>query len=552
MRAHYQKILADSDNRVAHSLNIQVKTPGRFYGGFTDQDHLVQAKYAIYRVTGAVAAYCNEESRWYGSQKVFAMIQEGIKFIAGKQHETGLFDFIPCNFASAPDTAFCVKRLLPTVKYLQQNRQGAEQEELYEGLYQITKKAAQGLMIGGFHTPNHRWAIASNLVECGAFLADEEMKKCARQYLLEGIDCNEDGEYAERSAGNYNRINNDAMITLGDYLGEEIYYQYAIRNLRMMLTYLEPDGSIFTANSTRQDNGKRIFPKDYYMEYLDLGFRKDIPEFLDVANYLFMLIEKEGLSAPDCLMFMMNRPELKALEHEGMFSVPAYQKWYRDSGIIRTSKKHYTYTLMSGKSGFLYFANETMRLQMKIGGSFCEHRAFKPQDIREIPGGYQLTQTMAGWYYLPFEEKPAVSDWWQMDHSQRKKMAGPNLHLLVDVLEAEDGVDVKLKLTGVTDAPFRVELEVMGAELVWNSQFASVPEPGKSMVLKAGTLCLGNDRDSLEVGPGFGEHLYIAGLFGSEARSEHAYTIYLTDYTEMEHTVKIRSGKKAKNATLES
>ena len=41
------------------------------------------------------------------------------------------------------------------------------------------------------------------------------------------------------------------MILIASELKDDTYEQYAVRNLTMMLTYLEPDGSIFTANSTR-------------------------------------------------------------------------------------------------------------------------------------------------------------------------------------------------------------------------------------------------------------------------------------------------------------
>ena len=72
------------------------------------------------------------------------------------------------------------------------------------------------------------------------------MEEAANTYLKEGIDCNEDGEFSEKSAGNYNRINNDAMILLSQVTGDTTYEQHVLRNLRMMLTYIEPDGSIFT------------------------------------------------------------------------------------------------------------------------------------------------------------------------------------------------------------------------------------------------------------------------------------------------------------------
>lgn len=540
MLAHYKKILKDADSRVAYSLRTQVHKEGNFKGGFVDREGLVHSKYAVYRTTGAIAAYCNVDSAFYRSPEVFQMIRDGLTFIRNKQHENGLFDLIHCNFSSAPDTAFCMKRMLPTLKFLDKNRKTEEEEMLYRVLVNLVKQSANGLMQGGFHTPNHRWVIASNLMECGLFFSDENMYSCAEQYLNEGIDCNMDGEFAERSAGNYNRINNDAMITLGDVTGEDRYYEYAIRNLNMMLTYLEPDGSIFTANSTRQDKGELIFPKDYYMEYLDIGYRKQLPEFLDVANYIFSLIERESITAPDCLIFLMNRPELKYLEHEGLFAIPDFQKWYRDSGIVRSCRHGYSYTLLAEKSDFLYFTNGALRLQMKICGGFCEHRAFKAEEMKRIPGGYQLNQTMRGWYYLPLEEKQETSDWWKMDHTKRKKIPGSDLRIQVEVMDADDGVDVHLKLTGVEDAPFRVEIEVAGAKLLWNEHLTVPAEHGGSLILKQGNACFSNQTDSMVVGPGFGSHLFTDGMFGSEAHSACAYILYFTDYTEMDHVIHIR------------
>ena len=46
------------------------------------------------------------------------------------------------------------------------------------------------------------------------FFGKDEYAKGAESYLAEGIDCNEDGEYAERSAAIYNCVNNNAMIDL--------------------------------------------------------------------------------------------------------------------------------------------------------------------------------------------------------------------------------------------------------------------------------------------------------------------------------------------------
>lgn len=318
MLKHYWKILKDSDNRVEHSLKTQIKE-GPMAGGFTDRAGLVHVKYAVYRVTTAIAVYCNEDSVYYQKPEVYEMIRDGLEYVMRNQHENGLFDLINCSLFSAPDTALCVKRMLPCLKYLDNHRTCQQEEEICQVLYHIVKRGAQGLMQGGIQTPNRRQAIASNLMECGIFFGDSQMVSCADQYLADGIDGSDDGEGAKTSAGNYDRINNDAMITMGDVTGNERFYEYAVRSLKMMLTYLEPNGSIFTADATGKDNEVLINARDYYMQYLDMGYRRSIPEFLDMANFIFKLIEEKQITAPDFLIHMMNRPDLKNLEHEGCF-----------------------------------------------------------------------------------------------------------------------------------------------------------------------------------------------------------------------------------------
>ncbi len=542
MRQHYEKIVQGTDKRVKKCLRTQImdeKSP--FYGGFPDETDLLQAKYTVYRLTTMIAAYSNEDCAYYKDGKVAERILLGLDYVERVQNEDGLFDFTVCNFHSAPDTAFIVKRMLPCLHYLHDHERDGNQERIYQKLYRIGKKAAEGLLQGGFHTPNHRWAIASNLLECADFFGEEQLTEAAGIYLREGIDCNEDGEYAERSAGGYNRINNEAMLTIARYTHEPSYEDCAVRNLYMMLTYMEPDGTVFTANSTRQDNGKRIIPKNYYWDYLLLGRDRNIPEFLGFANYLFELTEENGLSYPDILVHFMNRPELIGEEHDEVFCKKDYRKYYRDSGIVRIGRGDTTCTLMKGKSNFLYFSNASIDVAVKIAGAFCEHRVFKPDTLEETEYGFLLTQTMRGWYYLPFQEKPETSDWWRMDHTKREKKLGPDLTIQVQVRQIPDGIQVSSRITGVEYAPFRVEVSVLGAQKADNEHFCIRDLKGKRLLSKDG-MTLFTDKDhAVEVGPGFGAHSYMDGLFGSEPCDPNCFTLYYTDYTEWEHTFTIRN-----------
>ncbi|MCM1025575.1 MAG: hypothetical protein NC432_04030 [Roseburia sp.] len=546
MEKHYQRIIRDTENRVVKSLEIQILDPASpRYGGFADPTGIVQAKFSIYRAASMAAAYCNQDTVYYHNARVLESILLGLDYVMRVQHGNGLFDFITCNFFSAPDTAFCIKKLLPVYEYLA-GRAGSEklpegERQILEKTERIVRAGAYGLLEGGFHTPNHRWAIASLLMACSRLFDSKEMEEAAFTYLNEGIDCNGDGEFAEKSAGNYNRVNNDAMILLSEATGDDTYDQNAVRNLRMMLTYWEPDDSVFTANSTRFDKDRLMYPKDYYLEYLKMGLKYDIPELLQMCNTLFEIIERRQITSPDFLIWFMLHPEYRTLEVEGSYKRPDFGRYYPESGIARAQRGRYTYTVMNGKSNFFYFHNGTVKLEMKVAGSFCEHRAFKSEKMERLSEGeYHLSQTMRGWYYLPFEEKPETSDWWKMDNASREKKLGPDMQIDVWVKEAENGVDIRVKTSGVEGAPWRLELAFTGVNFL-TGESVEMPLTGSEViVLKKGYAEVGNGRDALIVGPGFGEHHFTEGKEDSEAKTPRAATLYFTDYTAFDHVIEIR------------
>lgn len=565
MEKHYRKMILDTQDRVEKSLQIQVldKESPR-YGGFADPTGIVQAKFSIYRVASMTAAYCNEDTIYYHDERVLGSILLGLDYIRRVQHENGLFDYITCNFFSAPDTAFCVKKLLPVYRYLAGKAGAAKlpdaeggleavgsigwdslpqgEREILEQVGAIVEAGARGMLEGGFHTPNHRWAIASVLMTCSRLFDCKEMETAAFTYLNEGIDCNGDGEFAEKSAGNYNRVNNDAMIMLSEATGDSSYEQNAVRNLKMMLTYWEPDESVFTANSTRFDKDRLVYPKDYYMEYLNMGMKYNIPEFLQMCNTIFEMVDRKHITSPDFLIWFMLNPDYRKLEFEGSYVRPDFRSYYQESEIVRGQQGRFTYTIMGGKSNFFYFHNGTMKLEMKVAGSFCEHRAFQSEKLERLSEReYHLSQTMRGWYYLPFAEKPETSDWWKMDNASRDKKLGPDMQIDVWVKEVENGVDVRVRTSGVEGAPWRIELAFSGVNLMTNESMDMPLTGSEVIVVKKGYTEVGNGRDALIVGPCFGEHHFTEGKEDSEAKTPGAATLYLTDYTAFDHTIEIRN-----------
>lgn len=543
MRAHYERTVRDNDKRISNVLrtqNLHENSP--YFGAFVMPNGVYMAKHTLYCVGYLAAGYCCPDSGYYHDEMIHDRIVKGLDYVDSQQHENGLFDYITCNFFSAPDTAFCIGIILPAYQYLmKQNTLTDGEAVLKERLGKIIHAGGRGLLEGGFHTPNHRWAIASLLATCGKLFHEDDLTRAAQIYLNEGIDCNTDGEYSEKSAGNYNAVNNEAMLWLAQALDDPSFEQHVIRNLRMMLTYWEPDDSVFTANSTRFDKDRLVYPDGYYFFYLYLGVKYGIPEFIAMANHIYEVLAEKRLLAPDVLMHFMLHPELVDYESSLCGTPTSYKAYYAESGIARVRRENYTYTVMKDKSNFLYVHNGSIKLAVKIGGSFCEHRAFKAETMEmDESGAFHLHQTMRGWYYLPFDEKPATSDWWKMDNTRRKKKLGPDMHIDVTIRERSKGIDVDIRTAGVQGAPWRVELAFSGIERISNDHMTMPVHGDEVLVLKDGFFQATNPESTMEVGPAFGVHHFTEGKEDSEAKTPGAATVYFTDYTEFHHVISIR------------
>ncbi len=543
MKQHYELILAAADKRVKKALRHQVvDKSNRFYGGFLNDHGVVMVKHTVYKTSNFVTVYCNEGSEYYRNDDILSRIWLGFDFILDRQHASGLFDYETCNFEAAPDTAFILKKLLPIYQYLSGKGCTEEEKQILDRLDQIIRKGAEGLMTGGFHTPNHRWAIASVLAICGKIFNEPAYLEETKRYLVEGVDCNDDGEFAERSAGNYNRINNDAMMMIGQGIGDDSYDEYAIRNLKMMQAYIEPDGSVFTANSTRFDKDLKIFPKDYYWEYLYLGNKYNNESFLATANKIMALVVEHQLSAPDFLMNYMNHPALIEVEYEGQPSGETICRYFEESGIGRYINDRISVTVLKDKSNSLYIHNGAIQMEVKLAGSYFEHRAFKPETIQMTEdGGFILSQTMKGWYYLPFEEAQETSDWWKMDQSKRQLKDGPILSLQMKVTPVGDTVTVDMSVEGVKDAPFRVELAFSGIKSFETEHLSMNVTGAEAVVIKDGTLKVASADSALEIGPAFGAHNFTEGKEDSDVKNPGCATAYFTDYTPFSRSFTIQN-----------
>lgn len=540
MIEHYKKIVRQCEKITAGFIKNQIlDETSHNYGGVATEDELFQPKSTIYLLTTALSLYYTKDSIYFQNSELFERVILALKYVKSQQREDGTFDYIYCNFYAAPDTAFCVRILLPSYKLLLSYNDD-KSLKLRNEIYEIITKAAYGIVKGGFHTPNHRWAIASVLMACYNISGEKLFKNTALEYLREGIDCNEYGEYAERSAGGYNGVNNDAMIMLYEETGEEGYLEHVSKNLSMMFTYFEPDGSIFTNNSTRQDRGKKVYPTNYYFQYLYMAYKTNNPDFAAAANKIMEDVSELGLMAPDNLNLLMINPEL--IEYEASVSnyPDTYKKYYKESGIVRVRRKDTSYSILENSGRFLYFQAGALSMYMRIGATYFDQREFKIQKLEETENGYILSYNAQGWYYKPFKEKPETSDWWKMDHSKREKIHGPNLNIVVTLEEINEGVKVNVKTEGCDRVPLKIEMCFSEGGIVKSEGFICEGTAGGTITATSGNIKVTKGMDTIEVGPAFGKHNLVNGYAGGEARSRDHFTIYFTDFTNFHRTITIK------------
>lgn len=556
MKRYIDYLIRSEEHRVDEMLFLQIKDKNDLCYGLMRGD-VIEAKPTIYMMATALALYLNSRSRYYKSEKLMEALQLAADGVARVQRKSGYIDYPCCNFFSAPDTSFCYKRLNDGYRLMKKYQDVADTTILQKKYLAIMRMAAEAIRDGGFHTPNHRWGICAALMQAAKLFADDtEFAKSLMDrtvlYLQEGIDGNAEGEYAERSTGNYNAVVNNAMMAMYQCSKDVKYLGYVERNLNMMMYYIEPNDMVFTQNSTRQDQGKEIFMDKYLYQYMYLiaydgtdGFIKLTPEeqarFDGAAHQIIKGCAETGRQAPNCLHLLMIYDKTLDYTFENCGFLKTYRKLFKEAGVLRVKKENYSYTVMKNRSAFLYFNVNGLEAFLKIGESYCEIRNFVPDEMDVQEGKTVLSHTARGWYYLPWKEKQNTSDWWQMDHKKRDLMITSDLHTQVVITELADGLEISVDTDGLERLPLRMELCVPSQTTLENDHFCMETVAGKSMVLSDDYVTMTKGLTSIEFGPGACEH-HFKGHYSGEEVNADGYTIYCNTYTPTKrvYTLKVK------------
>jgi len=442
-----------------------------------------------------------------------ARFQAAVEFVVRSQRLSGRIDLKPCNIDSGPDTAFAVQIACALIAQHRATR--APARRLPPGgvraLELFVRRAVPGLATGGFHTPNHRWVVASALAHAGTLFPRLRQDAVIRAYLAEGIDIDADGFYIERSPAIYDVVTNRSLLMLHEHAGFAPALPAVERNLLVNLDLLNADRTVETALSQRQDLGTRPVPAAMAQPLIAAA------ALLPKRRALFLSVAAELIQAntsPDRELFWTAQALLRhgnatfrphRLPDDSTAKWPLHGAWRRRRG-------QRALTCLSEGPCLLRVTNGGATL----AGLFVAHAYFGTgqfrgdtldylaDGVRIRSRGLRFPRRPA--YDLPIGEPVAPEDWDRVA-AGRGRVPMPASDATLTIREREDRITLDLRSTHAPDGTLVAMAFDFPAGGTWETRdLALEPQAGQELFLLEGTGRMRYGADWIEIGPGEGRH----------------------------------------------
>lgn len=513
------------------------------------------------------ASYCHPESSFYKSVKALERMESLIGFLLSQQRSDGTMN--TGNLESPPDTAFVMEPLCAAAKILKDQSNPALAKAKTD-LKKFIIGAGEALVIGGIHTPNHRWVLSAALAKINHVYPDSRYVNRVNDWLGEGVFIDEDGHYPERSMI-YSAVENEAFITMAKLLDKDELLVPVRKNLETTYYYMEPNGDLVTSDSRRQDQYSHRSIVTQYLNFRYLAIKDKNSFFAGIAREIegFKGFDQEIVSGG--LYYFM---EHQVLQNEMPLSASLpkdYAKVFPTSSLARIRREETTMTIFGGvdwplviASGrsispnfFSYRKGMAVLKHIRMSSAFFSMGHFRSEGLASKDGQYVLYKKLQAPYYQPlpqslrneagdYELSPSVDGrfWSKMSFGDRPVSNVKTLESKITIQENRGEVDLIIEVTGLEGVPVTVELCFEeGGEFAGVSD--AVDEQGNRF-LEQGMGSYKNGNDKITFGPGIKKHENIYRLDG-EMYTVHFGTlrttgnhIYLTGMTPFSHTLTLK------------
>ncbi len=520
-------IVENHDTRLKQAMDAQVTdTRSRWCGAGPDQWGLYHCHSAGRILRDGAAAFFHPESQFYKSQKLFERMELATGFLLRSQSKDGNIDLVTTNFNSPPDTGFVVHDVATAAKLAQIYGH----QELLNLLKGFLERAGYGMARGGIHTPNHRWVVGAALAQIHDLFPDEQYLKRIDQWLAEGIDIDEEGQYIERSTTVYNAVSDNALVVMAHKLMRPELLDPVRKNLNAMAYLLHPTGEVVTEISRRQDLNTRGTMARYWFSLRYMAVKDQNGLYASMLQF----VEPDHIH----LSALMEYPELqKALP--APTSLPDhYEKQYPLSNVTRIRRGKTSITIMH-KRNSRWISIHHGRIvvnAIRFASAFFGKGQFVPDYFEKRKGEFHFRQELQAPYYQPLTDVnllPVHRSNWSSLASKRQRTEINRMIYETKINERPDGLDVVVSATGTDNVPLALEINLRkGGELKGVVAATHVDE---AFLLKSGYAEYRMGSDIIRFGPGQCEHAY------TQVRGAHdkltGPSVYITGYTPFQYTL---------------
>lgn len=553
MKSHFDKITRFGDIKVNQFIKMQCmdeKNPE--YGGFiVDEKGFSEPAWVMFNASYMLAQYYNEKSKYYKNPMLISRAKIAVDYTVSRQYEDGTIDLLETNFHDATTVAFVIQHAAYAYRVVKKYSDGTPiEKEIIDTFYSFFENSVRGIKEGGFHTPNHRWVMCSAIALLMNILNRKDLYDEIILYLRELIDCNEYGEYSERSAGTYNEICNRSLIIMARELNMPGLYEFVKRNLYMMFTYIEPDMTICTMNSRRQDYGNVIYPSIYYENYLLMAHLTGNKHFAYMADQLLSMYNDyegdTGCFSPHNFPFMALRYMADDFLREKdliceAYDFQHYEKFYETSNIMRKRDDDYSLTVIGNSESFMKYQKGSNYVILRIAASYFGPKGkFIPPVIEKTDDGYRLIYKCEWGYVRPTgKEKGGMIDGkilWDV----RQKVNMMTWVMTVDISYQEGVVRLDMDSSGVNRLPMKIDMIFPAAGKLKHPSFDVKGMPGANVIIKQGSFEYMFQDDKIEVDGAFGEHEYTTQMRGAPKTDENRFTVNFTGFSPLKKTIYIK------------
>ena len=483
-----------------------------------------------------LAAYYCPDSAYYKSPQVLDAAILTMEHVLRQMHDDGTFDLIETNFHDSGGGAYALTMLGYTHRLIKDQASTPKEKEVLALIETLAKESVKPVYEGGFHTPNHRWIQASGMALCYKITEDSRCLEVVETLLGEGVDCNEEGDYTERSIGMYDAWCNNALIIMAIELNKPELLEHVRRNLNRIWYYVESDWQAQTLASRRQDYGKDASMAMHLWAYSFMAKHDQNPKFAWMAQNI-----KQVNQSHQCLLTkLLLMPEVS----EDMPQEPmpvTYKKLYPKAGVARYRNNDLTLTLLNENSLCLKIQYKSFRVYCKLACTFFQFGRLIGQTLEETKTGFVL-KSHAEWGYRRPLKGVCNPDWFALPHADREKANWQHHDWALNVDFTEDEVSLHIQTDGTKGIPWKLEM-IMDSGGTLYSQGTTMPgTPGGWAILGGDGLYVSNNN-WMSIKGGTNQHEYAPFMRNSDPKSPEGFTLYHTGFTPADHKIALQFGR---------